>query len=146
MMIQHALTPQGCRRIQEATAHTADPPSTNDVALGVVGQWGCVSFWGVLGTILRGWWGVWGLLWDILGGPEAILRAFWGHLGPSWGLLGGILGQLGAILGQLGAILGQLRPSWGHLGGPSGPYWAHLGCQLGSSRALMVVMMVSFAA
>ena len=45
---------------------------------------------------------------------EAVLEAFWRHLGASWSYLGGSWEHFGSILGPLEAIL---QASWGHPGG-----------------------------
>ena len=67
---------------------------------------------------------------------ESLGRPIWdrfgAHLGASWG-----------------PSWARWAPTWGLLGAfgaPLGPSWAHLGGQLGSFRALMVVIMVIFAA
>ena len=86
------------RRIQEATAHSADPLSFGP-SLGLLGpSWGLLE---LLGDSR-------GALGAILGPLEAILGPSWALLGPSWGLLGPSCDHLGASWGYLGGSLETL--------------------------------------
>ena len=54
-----------------------------------------------------------GASWCVMGRPEGVLGASWGHLGglaASWGRLGVLLGRLGGVLEASWAVWGA---SWG---------------------------------
>ena len=77
---------------------------------------------------------IWGLPFSasMLESPgRPIWDRFWAHLGASWGPSWALWAPTCGLLGTFGA--------------PLGPSWAHLGGQLGSFRALMAVIVVSFA-